>query len=217
MRYKWPSSVLHSLVLVFGALVVPNLPAVAQEQNPHERRGLFGRIGIGPGRLDFNCGPAIVRGTLSTEDCIQNSRGRAGLGYIDIGYAFSQYLSVGVEFVAWGRQRSVDGGHLRAVTLHYYPSAVSGFFLDVGVGTSSFVSPLPGFDERGSGWGLIGGLGYDLRATRSNSLTFELKSLYSDQGTVGAPIFRNTSGIDYATRTDVSQFILAFVFGFTVH
>lgn len=193
-------SLLFTVTVVVSVLVFQASAALTQEHYSHERKGLSGRIGIGPGRLDFNCGPAITRGELSAENCIFEGIATSGIGFINVGYAFNQHVVVGVEFDSWGRQRSVDGGYMGTVTLHYYPSAVSGFFVDVGAGTSTFVGPAPGFDERGSGWGLTGGLGYDLRVGASTSLTFQLKSLYGDQGVVGAPIISNTSGIQEAAH-----------------
>ena len=91
--------------------------------------------------------------------------------------AVNEHVLLGVEANAWTKEQdgvTVTLGSL-AGTVTLYPQASSGFFLKGGVGLSYLDT---GFREGSlllsaskTGWGVLAGIGYDLRVGRNISIT----------------------------------------------
>src|SRR5207249_3303218 len=91
-------------------------------------------------------------------------------GYLKMGGTLSPHLLLGGESNGWTKKVSgttVTSGNA-SFALYVYPQPAGGFFLKGGVGVSTY-------KEEGSsgstGFGLGGGLGYDLRVGTNVSLT----------------------------------------------
>src|SRR6266480_3700708 len=90
-------------------------------------------------------------------------------GYLKLGGTLSPNLLIGGETNGW--TKSVSGTTLTAgnasLALYYYPQATGGFFLRGGVG----VAELSGGGSSETGFGLVTGVGYDVRVARNTSIT----------------------------------------------
>ena len=80
---------------------------------------------------------------------------------------------MGGEFNGWVKSVSdltEDVGNA-SVAVYLYPAAKSGFFVKGGVGWAVFRLSESGRSTQTNGFGLLGGLGYDIRIGRMVSLT----------------------------------------------
>ena len=128
--------------------------------------------------------------------------------------ALSPEVLLGVESNAWIKSLDVANGldaklTLAAVsgTVTVYPMSTTAFFLKGGVGLSfmSTRAGLSGLSAHASkaGWGVIGGLGYDLRVGRKTSITPSFNYYYGKPGDIsvgGDVVFPgwNHSVLDFA-------------------
>ena len=128
----------------------------AWAQHPQTREGFWIGFGFGYGSLGFSCD-----GCSGTEG--------APSGYLKLGGTLSPNLLIGGETDGW--TKSISGTTLTAgnasLALYYYPQATGGFFLRGGVG----VAELSGGGSSESGFGLVTGVGYDVRVARNTSIT----------------------------------------------
>jgi len=141
-------------VLSLAFLAMPSLSS-GQDQT---REGFFIGAGLGWGSLG-----------VSGED----GRESAGSGYLKLGGTLNDQVLLGGESNAW--VKSEDGvtttvGGLYGI-IQFYPSSTSGFFLKGGAGFSSVEISLFGLTVEETGFGLIGGLGYDQRLGTNFSLS----------------------------------------------
>ena len=117
-------------------------------------------------RQGFWIGGGLGYGSLGCEGC---DRMGAPSGYLKLGGTLRQNILLGVETNGWTKSelgaRLTMGNVSGAV--YWYPMVTNGLFVKAGAGYSvlddSFAST--------SGFGLLGGVGYDVRVGRNLSVT----------------------------------------------
>ena len=152
------------LVAVVGLLAVGALGS-AQAQRAQTREGFWIGFGFGYGSSSLSCGS----GCSFTSD----SKGGGGAGYLKMGGTLSPKVLLGGEVNGWVKDVSgttEEVGNVSAA-LYLYPAPASGFFVKGGVGFASYMLRNGGSSVSASGFGLLAGLGYDIRVGRKISLT----------------------------------------------
>jgi hypothetical protein len=138
------------------------------EDNPNRRSGPWAAIGLGGGAESFN--------TYNGFGWSHDQWG--GVGYIKAGLALGQTLSVGGEGTIWLTDYADHRRTLGSIMIigQLYPVPRGGFFLKGGGGWTRdvlrqyFVSgPSTQFSQ--DGWGVVAGLGYDIRIAPNSSIT----------------------------------------------
>lgn len=113
----------------------------------------------------FNLGAGY--GTLGCNDCDGRESGFSG--GLSVGATINDRFLLGVGTAGW--TKSYDGDRLNVglldARIRFYPSHTNGFFLTggVGMGTLSFAG------ETEVGFGVILGLGYDIKIAKNASIT----------------------------------------------
>lgn len=155
--------------------------------HPQERQGFWLGIGGGYGSADATC-----------DECGGGNREGSGAGYLKLGWTLNERVLLGGEFNLWTKEQ--EGVTLNLYnasgTVTLYPASSSGFFLKGGVG-GSFVDTEAQFNgtkisaDLGSGFGLLAGIGYDLRVARMVSITPSVNFWYGQPGdlTLGTETF----------------------------
>jgi hypothetical protein len=137
----------------FCALLAILLATTANAQQAQTRQGFW--IGGGLGYGSLGCSGCDRLGGAS--------------GYFKLGGTLRQNILLGVETNGWTKsefgQRLTMGNMSGAA--YWYPMATNGLFLKGGVGYSVLDN---GFANE-SGFGMIAGLGYDVRVGRNLSMT----------------------------------------------
>jgi hypothetical protein len=154
------------VVLVAGALVGSSSPAWAG--HPQDRQGFW--IGAG-----FGYGSA--HGEASCEDCQGGDREGSFTAFVKLGGTLNKHVLLGMETNAWIKEEGDVTLTLGSVTgtVTFYPQPSAGFFLKAGAGFSYVSTDLQ--DETftvsasKTGWGILTGIGYDVRVGRNISLT----------------------------------------------
>jgi len=140
--------------------------------HPQERRGFWIGFGGGYGSAKLSC-----------DACDNGGREGSFTGFLKLGGTLNQRVLLGVEGNAWVKEQK---GHTLALgsftgTVTFYPYASSGFFLKGGVGLSHIDTA---FREgslsvtASTGWGVLAGIGYDLRLGRNISITPSVNFYY---------------------------------------
>jgi hypothetical protein len=139
----------------------------ASAEHPPERHGFWLGIGGGYGSADATC-----------DDCGSGDRQNGAVGYFKLGGTLNESVLLGAEFNVWTKeQEGVRVNFYNASgTLTLYPVSSAGFFLKGGVGASFVDTEVRDGNVRistdlGSGFGLLGGAGYDVRVARNISIT----------------------------------------------
>lgn len=197
MRKPWLGCLVGGVVL----LVSPH----AWAGHPQERQGFW--IGFGGGY-----GSAEARA-----DCEGCSGDREGsyTGFIKLGGTLNDKVLLGVEGNAW--VKDVDDATLTlgsfTGTVTFYPQASGGFFLKGGVGVSYVDTEVSEGSFSASlsktGWGVLAGIGYDVRVGRNISLTPCVNFHYGKPGDIdfeGEALFGGWS-----------QNVVSFELGITFH
>lgn len=171
MRQRW-------LAVVFGAAVSLSSPLARAEPLP-VREGFWIGFGLGYGSAAGHC-----------DGCGSSSREGSITGFLKLGGTLNEHVLLGVEANAWTKtQDNVTLGLGSGTgTITVYPKASSGFFLKGGAGFS-YVST---DTQQGSvtvsvsqvGWGVLAGLGYDVRVGRNVSITPCVNYYYGRPGDV---------------------------------
>jgi outer membrane protein with beta-barrel domain len=131
-------------------------------------------------RQGFWIGGGLGYGSLGCEGCDRLS---GFTGYLKLGGTVRQSLLLGVEMNGWGKSefgQTITMGNLSGAG-YWYPLGSGGLFVKAGLGYSVLDD---GFTSE-TGFGLLGGLGYDVRITRNLSLT-PVANWYSGSFTPGA-------------------------------
>ena len=122
-------------------------------------------------RAGFWFSAGLGFGTLGCETCVGRSNGASG--GISGGGTISDRLLMGVGTTGW--YRTEDGVWLTASTfdgrIRFYPSRTSGFFLNAGAGLGTVSIGTGSVSVTETGFGLMLGMGWDLRVGRNVSLT----------------------------------------------
>jgi hypothetical protein len=156
------SSVISNTVLVV-VLSAGAAPAADQE-----RRGFWIGFGAGYGSAYATC----------DDNCGGNEREGSGSGYVKLGGTLNERVLLGAEMNLWTKEK--EGVTLNlynaSATVTFYPKATSGFFLKGGAGLALVDAEVR--DESttitldlGHGFGVLAGIGYDLRVARNISIT----------------------------------------------
>ncbi len=151
------------LLTAIGVLTIGGTGAAAA-QHPQTREGFWIGFGFGYGSSHLSCGSGCA--------FADSAKGGGATGFIKLGGTVSPQLLLGGEVNAWvkdvgGATESVGNVSFAA---YYYPAAASGFFLKGGVGYASYRLS-DGGSVDGRGFGLLAGLGYDVRVGRNISIT----------------------------------------------
>ncbi len=174
--------------------------SAARAQYPQRRDGFWIGFGLGYGTSNVTC-----------DICGSGPRQDGITGFVKLGGAPSRNLLIGGAINGWSHS---DGSVTETMTnltasVYLYPDANSGLFVTGGLGFSNYhVNSAPSFD--GTGWGLTGGVGYDIRVGRDVSLTPVVHYMYGGVGDV------NQAGFG-AVRTQWKQNVVDFGLGVTFH
>ena len=162
------------------------LPAWAG--HPQERQGFW--IGFGGGY-----GSAL--GQFDCSDCGgDDSREGSATGFFKLGGTLNQRVLLGVEGNLWTKTQEgvrLSLGNVSG-TVTFYPQASSGFFLKTGLGVGYLETSFGDLNITKSGFGVLGGLGYDIRVGRNISITPCANYYYGKPGNVtalGEEVFTN--------------------------
>lgn len=117
-------------------------------------------------RQGFWIGGGLGYGSLGCEGC---DRVGAPSGYLKLGGTLRQNILIGVETNGW--TKSEFGSRLTmgnvSGAVYWYPMATNGLFVKGGAG----YSVLDNSFSSTSGFGMLAGLGYDVRVARNLSIT----------------------------------------------
>ena len=117
-------------------------------------------------RQGFWIGGGLGYGSLGCDGC---DRVGAPSGYLKLGGTLRQNILLGVETNGW--TKSEFGNRLTmgnvSGAVYWYPMTTNGMFVKAGAGYSVLDN---GFAST-SGFGLLGGVGYDVRVGRNLSIT----------------------------------------------
>jgi hypothetical protein len=123
-------------------------------------------------REGFWIGAGMGVGSLGCEGCGDRTNGASG--YVKLGGTLNPHLLLGVETNGWYKSESgvsVSQGSL-AGAAYWYPSLTSGFFAKGGVGYARLHADAGiGGSASSNGFGILAGLGYDLRVGGNTSIT----------------------------------------------
>ena len=194
-------SVLAGVPLLLG------LATAAPAQHPQVRDGFWVGFGVGFGEAGVSC-----------NSCVSASDGSGVSIYFKIGGTLSHKVLLGGEINALSTSSSLgipSSGNPETVlgnlsaAVYYYPAVSAGFFLKGGAGFSSITESGGALTLDGTGWGLLAGVGYDLRVGRNVSLTPVMNFYFGDPGNL-------TSG-NATVITGTSQRVFDIGLGVTFH
>ena len=196
MRKQW-------LGCLVGGIVLFASPS-AWAGHPQERQGFWIGFGGGYGSANVSC-----------DGCEGGDREGAFAGSFKLGGTLNDRVLLGVESNGWIKEQegvTLTLGSLTG-TVSFYPQASSGFFLKGGVGLSyidtDFSEGSLSVSVSKTGWGVLAGLGYDLRVGRNISLTPAFNYYYGKPGDLafeGETVFGGWS-----------QNVVSFEIGITFH
>lgn len=192
--------------LITGALLA-GFATDGEAQHPQVRNGFWVGFGLGYGDAWVSC-----------DGCVSSDNGNGVSIYFKIGGTLSRKVLLGGEINALATDNSlgIPGsgttstalGNLSAA-VYYYPAVNAGFFVKGGAGFSSITQTNDLLTLDGSGWGLLAGLGYDLRVGRNVSLTPFANFYFGQPGNL-------TSG-NTTVVTGFSQRVFDLGLGITFH
>jgi hypothetical protein len=151
--------------LITGALTLVALglaasPAAAQ--HAQTRQGFWAGVGMGWGSFGLGC-----------DGCDGLERTGSYSGYLKLGGTLRSNLLVGAELNGWTKSEdgaTVEFGNASAAA-YWYPTVESGLFLKGGMGYSRLAADTGLDSASDGGWGLLAGIGFDMRVGRNTSLT----------------------------------------------
>jgi hypothetical protein len=121
-------------------------------------------------RQGFWIGGGLGYGSLGCEGC---DRVGAPSGYLKLGGTLRENILLGVETNGWTKSelgtRLTMGNVSGAV--YWYPMVTNGLFVKAGAGYSVLNASSDVSSGSESGFGLLGGVGYDVRVGRNLSIT----------------------------------------------
>jgi hypothetical protein len=118
-------------------------------------------------RQGFWIGGGLGFGSLGCEGC--TDRTGAPSGYLKLGGTLRENILLGVETNGWTKSEAgarLTMGNISGA-IYWYPMTTNGMFVKAGAGYSVLDSGLAST----SGFGLLGGVGYDVRVGRNLSVT----------------------------------------------
>ncbi|MFI5210894.1 MAG: outer membrane beta-barrel protein [Gemmatimonadales bacterium] len=178
----------HPLLMVAALLSLTATSLLAQ--HPQERNGLWLALGAGYGSAGVSC-----------EKCDVPDRPTGITGFLKIGGTINHQVLLGGEIDVFSSStdltitplppRSVFTGNLSAA-IYYYPIRKAGLFLKGGAGLGTFSESGNGSTLRGTGFGLLAGIGYDIRVGWTFSITPVIDAWYGHPGSLsqnGTPFY----------------------------
>ena len=151
---------IFAVMLTLAALGVATAPAAAQ--NPQIREGFWGGFGLGWGSMGLHC-----------DGCDGLDRTGSYTGYGKLGGTLRPNLLLGAETNGWSK--SEEGGTVAlanvSAAVYWYPAVHAGLFLKGGLGYSELSADEGNGRSSEGGWGVLLGLGYDMRVGRMTSIT----------------------------------------------
>ena len=134
----------------------------AEAQDAPLRQGFWIGGGLGYGSMGLSC-----------DFCDGLDREGGLSGYFKLGGTFRQNVLLGVETNGW--TKSENGATVTMANLsgaaYWYPMATAGFFVKGGAGYSVLRGDDGTTSDSDSGFGLLAGLGYDVRVGQNLSIT----------------------------------------------
>jgi hypothetical protein len=128
--------------------------------------------------------------SVSFRDFPAEDREESYTGFLKLGGTLNPQLLVGVESNAWVKSEDDDTLVLGSLagTLTFYPKATSGFFLKGGIGLSYMSSEVfldaATVSVSKAGWGLLAGVGYDVRLGQNVSITPSFNFYFGEPGEI---------------------------------
>jgi hypothetical protein len=192
--------------LLAGSLLF-GLTVDGEAQHPQVRKGFWIGFGFGYSSADVSC-----------DGCPSGDRAGGVSTYLKMGGTLNSKVLLGGEIngmttdgsfgpTSVGGVTSMVGAFSGTVT--YYPAVKSGFFVKGGAGFSLFTQDDAVNTLDGMGWGLLAGIGYDLRVGRNISLTPVANFYFGQPGNL-------TSG-NTTMVTGLSQNVIDIGLGITFH
>ena len=123
-------------------------------------------------RDGFWFGAGLGVGSLGCDGC-GGDRTNGASGYLKLGGTLNPHVLLGVETNGWYKSESgvsLSQGSLTGAA-YWYPSLSSGFFAKGGVGYARLHADTGFGSGSSSGFGILAGLGYDLRVGSNTSIT----------------------------------------------
>jgi hypothetical protein len=150
--------------ILAGVLTLATLsfatPAAAQ--HAQVREGFWANVGAGWGSMGVSC-----------DGCDGVDRTGSYTGSLALGGTLRPNVLVGAEFNGWSK--SEEGATVRlanaSAAAYWYPMVQSGLFLKGGAGYSRLSADDGIVSASDGGFGVLAGLGYDVRVARTTSIT----------------------------------------------
>lgn len=149
-----------------------------------------------PGKFLISGGGGYGSADAACDDCSGDRQG-GGAGYFRLGYTVAPKLVLGLETNVWTKQEAVETGVSATMsfynvsgTLAFYPQE-TGFFVRGGAGAALASIDVEIEDSNvtadlGNGFGVLGGVGYDIRVSRRLSITPGVNVWYGKLGDLKA-------------------------------
>src|SRR5215210_482500 len=146
----------------FCALLTAVLATSAFAQQAQTRQGLWVGGGMGYGSLGLSC-----------EGCSDIDREGGVSGFAKIGGTLRQNILLGVEMNGWTKSEGtgrVTMGNMSGAA-YWYPMPTQGLFIKAGAGYSNLRADDGVTSANDGGFGVLAGVGYDVRVGRKLSIT----------------------------------------------
>jgi hypothetical protein len=146
----------------FSALLTALLATTAFAQQAQTRQGFWIGGGMGYGSMGLGC-----------STCAGVGREGSVTGYVKLGGTLRQNILLGVESNVWTKSEGpgrVTMGNFSGAA-YWYPMATQGLFIKGGAGYSRLSADDGTTSASDGGFGILGGVGYDIRAGRNMSIT----------------------------------------------
>ena len=178
------------LLLAAAPLAAQDSTATDSTVTKHLREGFWLRIGLGYGWIDGNLG-----GDLNEE----LEAFSAPSGFLALGGQPSANVGIGVTVNSLRESKS-DEKSLSAIIAPtvFWHDKNSGFYTQFAIGLAIYTEETTAGDFSGTGFGLMAGLGIDLRVARNLSITPYGNLIYSRLGSLEFE-GRNVPGINMST------------------
>jgi hypothetical protein len=145
-----------------SAVLTALLATTAFAQQAQTRQGFWIGGGMGYGSMGLGC-----------STCAGVGREGSMTGYVKLGGTLRQNILLGVESNVWTKSEGagrVTMGNFSGAA-YWYPMATQGLFIKGGAGYSRLSADDGSISASDGGFGIIGGVGYDIRAGRNMSIT----------------------------------------------
>jgi hypothetical protein len=146
----------------FCALLAILLATTANAQQAQTRQGFWIGGGMGYGSMGLGC-----------SSCAGVGREGSVTGYFKLGGTLRQNILLGVETNGWTKSAGtgrVTMGNLSGAA-YWYPMPAQGLFLKGGAGYSRLSVDSGTSTASDGGFGVLGGVGYDIRVGHNLSIT----------------------------------------------